>query len=85
MMYGNPGGYGPMAGGWGELLFLGFGLIFLVGLVLLVIWIVRSMNAPGRGPGEKPGDDACAIARTRYARGEITKEQYEEMCRVLAS
>jgi len=97
MMYGYGRDYGGMMGGgnwfYGLLLFAFMALI-LVGIVLLVIWAVRTMSvghgvgAPGQaGPQQPPAplqDEACAIARKRYAAGEITKEQYEEMCKTLA-
>jgi putative membrane protein len=78
------GGYGNMMGGWGGWLFLLFGLIALAGIVLLVMWAVRSMSGSGQHPQTPPRvDDACAIARARFAKGEITREQYEEICKVL--
>jgi putative membrane protein len=78
------GGYGNMMGGWGGGLFLLFGLIALIGIVLLVVWAVRAMSGSGQHPQMPPrADDACAIARTRFAKGEITKEQYEEICKAL--
>jgi putative membrane protein len=78
------GGYGSMMGGWGEWLFLLFGLIALAGIVLLVVWAMRSMSGSGQHLQTPPrGDEACAIARTRFAKGEITKEQYDEICKAL--
>jgi putative membrane protein len=77
------GGYGNMMGGGGWL-FLLFGLVALAGIVLLVIWAVRAMSGTGQHPHSPPRvDDACAIARARFAKGEITREQYEEICKVL--
>jgi uncharacterized membrane protein len=78
------GAYGNMMGGWGGWLFIVFGLMVLAGIALLVVWGVRAMSGSGQHPQAPPqADDACAIARARFARGEITKEQYEEICRVL--
>ncbi len=89
--YGGYGGYGD--GGYGASWFglgmmLLFGLVLLVGIVLLVVWIVRSGgHSTGHSGGyvmpPAPMDDACAIAKVRFAKGEITKEQYGEMCRTL--
>ena len=51
----------------------------LVGLILLIRWAVD-----GAGPrGEVTADSALEILRRRYAAGEITQEQYEQMRRVL--
>jgi uncharacterized membrane protein len=101
MMYGYGNGYGGQMGGGGwffGLLFFGFAALILVGIVLLVIWAVRSSSdghtgtgggISGQPPRATPpavapqADEACTIARKRYASGEITKEQYEEICRTL--
>jgi putative membrane protein len=92
MMYGY--GYGPGAaggGGWlfGMALMALFGLVAFAGFVLLVIWAVRTWGGPSHHAAQPPSatpprDPACDIARERYARGEITKEQYDEICRTLA-
>jgi putative membrane protein len=89
MMFGNGygyGGYGNMMGGWGGWLFGLFGLLVLAGIVLLVVWAVRAMSGSGQHhPAAPPVDDACTIAKVRFAKGEITKDQYEEICRTLGS
>ncbi len=73
-----------MMGGLGGWLFLLFGLLILAGIVLLVLWAVRSMSGSAQHPQPPSStNDACAIAKTRYAKGEITKEQYEEICKTL--
>lgn len=92
MMYGNGygtggyGGYGTMMGGFGGWLFLLFGMLVVVGIILLIVWMVRSMaGAQHPGPGVRPADDACSIAKVRFAKGEISKEQYDEICKTLGS
>lgn len=86
MMYG--GGYGPgmMGGGYG-LVWLGmafFGFLFLVGLALLALWAIRAGHggmmggATGRGH-MKASDAAYDVARERYARGEITAEEFDDI------
>jgi uncharacterized membrane protein len=78
------GGYGTMMGAGGGWLSVFFAAIALAGIVLLVIWAVRAMSGTGQHPHSPPRvDDACAIARARFAKGEITSEQYEEICKVL--
>jgi uncharacterized membrane protein len=59
-----------------------FILIFWVGLIALAIWIVRLLfanrqriSSPTQGQEPSPGE----ILDMRYARGEITHEQYELM------
>jgi putative membrane protein len=61
---------------------MGMGLLFwllvVAGVLALVVWAVR--NASGRGTGSGPrGVDALEIARRRYASGEISKEQFEQL------
>ena len=91
MMRGFGYGYGMMGNGWWDLLMILFWLLVLAGIVLLVIWAVRQLSGTGHGtahkefPGQTPIEDPCEIVRMRYARGEITKEQYEEMCRTLGT
>lgn len=71
-------GYGPL-GGILSLVFFG---LLIAGAVLLILWLVRNAGAGAmslRRPGEMPLD----IVKTRYAKGEITKEQYDAMRRDL--
>lgn len=57
-------------------------IIFIVVVVLLILAIRYSVktNTPPMTPSK---DTACEIARKRYAKGEITKEEYEEICETL--
>jgi len=90
--YGQNWGYGygnMMGGGWWGLFIMAFlAALFIAGVVVLVMWIMRSSGhghpaAPG-GPVPMPGhDEAIAIAKRRLAGGEITKDQYDEIMRTL--
>ncbi len=70
-------------GGWG----MGFGWIFmilfwgliLVGIVALVRWFSDQSFARG-----SRGKTALEILQERYARGEIKKEEFEQMKRDIA-
>jgi putative membrane protein len=85
------GGFGGM-GGWG--LFGGlFGLVLtiglLVGLVFLGIWLWRRFSAPGGAsswtlPSGAGQTSAFEILQVRYARGELTSEEYRGMLQDLA-
>jgi putative membrane protein len=60
--------------------FMGLGIlcmvIFWAVVIGLIIWAVRrSVNRQSNSSG----DSAMDIARQRYAKGEITKEQFEQM------
>jgi uncharacterized membrane protein len=81
---------GMMGGGWlGFLLTAVIGALIVAGVVLLVMWGMRSAmgrNMPGHGPGPSASpdhDEAVAITRRRLASGEITKDQYDELMRAL--
>ena len=53
-------------------------LLVIAGIVVLVVWAVRSSQGRSSGaPSAEP--DAMEIARRRYARGEISKEQFEQL------
>ena len=66
--------------GWGWGWWMGLGMLVFWGFVAFVIWaIVRNPQAP-RG-AKPPAEDILA---ERYARGEISAEEYSERKRVLA-
>ncbi len=84
----NWGGDGMM-GGWGG--FSGFGMIFgmifmllfWAGFILLIVWAIRQF-APGRTPSTPPPQsNALKILEERFAKGEITEEEFAEMKRAL--
>lgn len=54
-----------------------FGLLIWVVLILAGIWAVRSFQV--RPPGHKPPASPEEIVRMRYARGEVTREEYERL------
>lgn len=59
-----------------------FWIVLLVGVgILLYALVTRWQGGPGR---TTPGaDDPMAVLKIRYARGEITREQYQQMARDL--
>jgi putative membrane protein len=68
--------------------FLGgfFSLLVLIGIVLVVVWIVSSGDSLStrRPPGGNRGEETpLDILKKRYARGEIDRDQYEQMKRDL--
>ena len=73
-------GYGPRYAFGGAFLFL-FILFLLLFVVRVVFWSARAARyGGGYGPrrGYGPGRPAM-VARMRYARGEITREQYDQI------
>ncbi|MCS7051176.1 MAG: SHOCT domain-containing protein [Thermomicrobium sp.] len=77
------GPWGGMSWGWGNwwwgLFTMLFWLLVLFGFLLLVFWTVRQILREGRSGGGSTR--AIEIVQERYARGEITREQYEQMRR----
>lgn len=67
--------WGPWGIGMGLMMFLFWGLI-IVALVLGIRWLITEGKAPR-------SDSALDILRQRYARGEITKEEFDAMKRDL--
>ena len=73
------------------MMYYGFGLgllwfvVHVIGWILaiwFVIWVIRAVF--GRHPHHRKGNwmmmrDATDIVRERYAKGEITKEQFDTM------
>ncbi|WP_210411535.1 SHOCT domain-containing protein [Oceanispirochaeta crateris] len=75
--YGRGMGWGT-GGGIASLLFIA---VFIVGGVFFVRWIMRKSEKNGLF-GEEPS--ALEELKTRYAKGEITKEEYLEIKSVIA-
>jgi putative membrane protein len=72
-----------MMGDWG----MGwFGMIFMIlfwglsiiGLVLLIRWLFQATGSRGH-PDVSSGSKAIDILKERYARGEITRDEFESM------
>jgi putative membrane protein len=89
-MFGHmTGGFGPGLGGFGGFGWIGMivnlaitlGLILL--LVLLIAWLWRRVNPVPGTPAAAQSTAALAspkeILQIRYARGEITRDQYQQM------
>ncbi len=57
-------------------------VIFWVGIIWLIVWGVR--RATYHGPEMHGTRSPLDIAKERYARGEITKEQFDQIKRDLS-
>lgn len=68
-------GFGPF--GWIAMLL--FWVLIIGGLALIAVWVFREATPSAPGPGGS--SRSLEILKERYARGEITREQYEEMRR----
>ncbi len=74
---------GGMMGGmgiWGLLTML----VFWVAFILFIVWLVRTVVAgsPGMAGGST---NAKAILDQRYARGELTRKEYDQMKKDIGS
>lgn len=73
-------------GGW---MFMGplTMVLFLVALIAAIVVVVRLASGRSSRPSpqerEHPTESPLDILKTRYARGEITQAEFEEMRRVL--
>jgi putative membrane protein len=74
-------GYGFDGSALGWIWMVG-GLLLMVGFVLLIVWAVGTMSrrASSREP-ERP--TALDILRERYARGEISQQEFEDARKTL--
>ena len=82
MMGNMMGGYGPYGYGYnplGAIISLVSWALIIGGVILLVVWLVRNAGKTTGASSESPLD----ILKARYAKGEITKKQYEEIKRDL--
>jgi len=67
-------GWDHMGWGWGG----GFMMIFWIILIVAVIyWLIRAANRNANQSPSQP-ESAMDILKKRYARGEISKEEFEE-------
>ncbi len=76
--YGYGSGWGWMVGGW--IMMVVFWGLVIVGIVALV----RSLGDRGLSHQTRNPEHPIEILRRRYAAGELTKEQFEEMKRNVA-
>lgn len=75
-------GFEGMGWGWIGLGVLHMGLfwiLLILGIVVLVKWLMS--GPPGSGPPPRSEGRALDILKERYAKGEITREQFEQMKR----
>lgn len=76
--YGVGGGLGWIGMIFGAL----FSLALLVGLILLIVWGIRRLAGGNHSQPMPPAQSqpsAKEVLQARYARGELTREQYKEI------
>lgn len=76
-------GYGGMGWGW---MFMSAGWLLFLALIGLVVWlVVRATGTGGARPTETPDGQARAILAERYARGEISEDEYRHRLTTLGT
>jgi len=65
-----------------------FPIIMMTFMLVIVILVLRAIfyresRLPGESGGDKKPESPLEICKRRYAEGEITREEYEEMKRTL--
>jgi uncharacterized membrane protein len=95
MGYGNGYTYTNGYGSWTGIFMMFLMIVVVVAIVLLVVWAIRRhdrqhpatsypMAPVAPAPLTSPQDDpACGAARLRFAKGEISKEELEDICSTL--
>ncbi|MCF7802196.1 MAG: SHOCT domain-containing protein [Candidatus Marinimicrobia bacterium] len=56
-----------------------WGVLFWIAIIGLVVWVGKTLVANSSHNKQNQSEGPEAILKRRYARGEITREQYEEM------
>ena len=69
---------------WGMGLMMFFMIVFWGGIIALIVWAILRFTRRESGRYVAGRSDPLDIARERYAKGEITKEQFEQIKRDLS-
>lgn len=75
------GFYGGGLGWIGIIFSFIFFVAIIIGVILLIVWLVRRS---AYSVAEKTSSRSLDILKERYVRGEITKDQYENMKKELS-
>lgn len=82
------GNYGGHMGCWGHMMNYGFGGIFMWIIFLIVIGVAVYLvvqATKSKGPESPYRETPMEILKKRYAKGEITKEEFDKMKKDLES
>lgn len=79
--------YGPRGGGWGHMMYYGYGggfmwLLFIVVIGVLIYLVLQYTKTKG-GTGMS-GETPLDVLKKRYAKGELTKDEFDRMKRDLS-
>jgi uncharacterized membrane protein len=81
------GGFGSM-GIFGSILSLVLSVGLIIGLVIFLVWAVSRLGAePKRNPANSSAENTLQnpldILKLRYAKGEITQQEYQDMSKAI--
>jgi putative membrane protein len=82
----GPWGMHMMWGSWGigmMIMMFIFWALIIVGIVFLIRWLIAAGGTGRRLDANHRGDSALDILKKRYARGEISKQEFDEIRRDL--
>ena len=68
--------WGQGMGWFFPIIMLSFWIAVIIGVIFLVRWVISSAN---KDHGYKSQESALDILKKRYARGEINKEEFEDI------
>ena len=87
MMWGWPNMMGGIFGGFGFIwmifIFL-FVIAIIAGVIILIVWAIRRSSGIQQSQ-QKPVSTAMETLKVRYAKGEIKKEEFENIKKDLMS
>ena len=70
--------------GWGGGFWMLGGLLLMIGVIVLVVWAVTNLSRPGHATTRDPSRPTPnEILRERFARGEISEQDFEQAKKVL--
>lgn len=74
---GDLDGHMDWGGGWWMFI---WGTLMMVAIIVFAVWVLRTATTPGRGDGASsdPLDSARRILAERFARGELSSDEYQE-------
>jgi putative membrane protein len=69
--------------GWGGGFWMLGGFLLVIGVIVLVVWAASAVSRGGRPWQDSSRPMPIEILRERFARGEITEQEFEQARKVL--
>ena len=64
---------------WHANLGMGWVYVIITVAIVLIVWLIIHFTSRRRGDYGSPGQSPLDVLKQRYARGEISKEEFEKM------